>query len=156
MSRTHRVEPIPPAELVNLEPPVYDYGEPFPAAIPPPEPPPCDHYREHPAAARFVLDPSVDAPETWTAELLRAVRLWSAKGPWRSLGGIQDHGVVHGTIPGAHRYYFAFGRGRATLTGTVVANSARAVERWVRDELRGDEPIASRDRRTIRGCLPTG
>lgn len=89
--------------------------------------------------------------ETWPADVLGVLARRGATGPVRRHHqgtGIADWGAVPGTCEGAHRYYFAATRGRECFRGTTVANSARAVERWLRDVERA-EGHASRDPRHI-------
>ena len=91
-------------------------------------------------------------PEDWSAEALRILGRWANVGPWRHHRqgeGLADWGAVPGTVEGCHRYYFAAVRGRDPLRGTIVANGARAVERWLRDSERA-QGYASRDPRAIR------
>ncbi len=92
------------------------------------------------------------APEEWPAWVLRELGKRAVMGPWRNAGhNFDDWGAVPGTKEGAHRYYFGAIRGRGDFGGTIVANSVKTVERWLRDQERA-EGYASRDPR--RACDP--
>lgn len=85
------------------------------------------------------------APEEWPAWALRELGRRASMGPWRKAGrNIDDWGAVPGTREGAHRYYFGATRGREAFGGTIVANSARAVVDWLRDQERASS-YASRN-----------
>jgi hypothetical protein len=94
-----------------------------------------------------------DPPERWSAERLRGEYRRSLREPMRTRGGIPDHGVASGTIEGAHRYYFSAHRGPTILLGTLIANRRTDVARYIREELRGVEPIIGRDVLILRGVL---
>ena len=98
---------------------------------------------------------AVSPAESWDVDLLRDVQRRAVQGPWRRLGGVADYGVVPGSRPGAHRYYFAADRGAPAhegFCGTVVANTLRLAQAWIWEELRGREILIHRDRRMIAGC----
>ncbi len=91
------------------------------------------------------------APEKWPSEILKELGKRASVKPWRTHHdgrGIADWGAVPGTQEEAHRYYFGALRGREEFRGTIVANSAKAVERWLRDSERASG-YASRDPRHI-------
>lgn len=84
-------------------------------------------------------------PEEWPAVILREMGRRASVGPWRKAGeNLDDWGAVPGTTEGARRYYFGATRGRQAFGGTVVANSARAVVVWLRDQERASS-YASRN-----------
>ena len=113
-----------------------------------PEPPPSG---QDDSDYAWLLYLATLPPETWPAEALKLLGQHASVAPWRRHrggDGIEDWGAVPGTKVGAHRYYWAATRDRDCLQGTMVANSARAVERWLRDSERADG-YASRDPRAI-------
>lgn len=106
-----------------------------------------------PAATEPYLGP-VNAPvERWPQARIDLERRLALRDPDRRRGRIADHGILAGTVEGAHRYYFSATRGLSIFVGTVIANRRADVARFVREELRGVAPLIGRDLLILRGVL---